>query len=354
MPRPVDEKLRAALLRDIFWRSSSPVRSNAIRFGRSRQAVHKNLLRLIKDGLVEMDQSGKRRRYYLKFDTRQLKLNLDGSVGEDRVWGQLKDVIADLDRESSDICHYGLTEMTNNAIDHSGGKVARVAVARSAVSVRITVNDDGVGIFRKIAAALNLPDPRQSLLELSKGKFTTDPKRHTGEGIFFTSRVFERFTLRSSDLVFVHRIDSDDWLLEDREKVVAGTRVTMELIIPAGRTLNEITMAYSSGPDEYAFSKTHVPVSLARYGDDSLISRSAAKRVLLRFEKFKEVMLDFADVRNVGQGFADEIFRVFAAEHPEVRIVPINMNAAVTRIVERARSALRKQADGPTLFDDTP
>ena len=38
-------------------------------------------------------------------------------------------------------------------------------------------------------------DKRQALFELSKGKFTTDPSRHSGEGVFFTSRMFDDFEI---------------------------------------------------------------------------------------------------------------------------------------------------------------
>ena len=50
-------------------------------------------------------------------------------------------------------------------------------------------------------------------------------------------------------------------------------------------------------------------------------------------------MLDFEGVAEVGPAFADELLRVFAAAHPAVRLVPINMSQAVARMVRRAISA---------------
>ena len=38
-------------------------------------------------------------------------------------------------------------------------------------------------------AFLDLSDERLASLELSKGKLTIEPRRHSGEGVFFTSRV---------------------------------------------------------------------------------------------------------------------------------------------------------------------
>jgi hypothetical protein len=74
-------------------------------------------------------------------------------------------------------------------------------------------------------------------------------------------------------------------------------------------------------------SETVVPVNLARYGNENLISRSQAKRLLARLELFKTVLFDFSNVPTIGQAFADEIFRVFAASHPEIELVPIHTNS---------------------------
>jgi hypothetical protein len=49
------------------------------------------------------------------------------------------------------------------------------------------------------------------------------------------------------------------------------------------------------------------------------------------------VTLDFDRVPAIGQAFADEIFRVYRAAHPEVAVVAVNMNETVRFMVERAR-----------------
>ncbi len=69
------------------------------------------------------------------------------------------------------------------------------------------------------------------------------------------------------------------------------------------------------------------------------MSRSEAKRLIHGLERFREVVLDFSGVDAVGQGFADEVFRVWAGAHPEVLLDPTNMNEAVAFMVERARRA---------------
>lgn len=67
-----------------------------------------------------------------------------------------------------------------------------------------------------------------------------------------------------------------------------------------------------------------------------LVSRSQAKRIVRDLEESREVVLDFKGVDLVGQGFADEVFRVWAREHPETNLVPIEMNGPVEFMVERA------------------
>lgn len=102
---------------------------------------------------------------------------------------------------------------------------------------------------------------------------------------------------------------------------------------------------FSSGPDEYAFAKTVVPVRLAQVGDENLISRSQAKRLLQRVDRFRHVVLDFRDVTTIGQAFADEIFRVFAHVHPEVQLVPAHAVPEVRQMIRRAEAA-RDYDDG--------
>jgi len=317
------------------------VRRVAQEFKLTPQAVQLHVRSLVKSGDLIAHGQRRYRRYELsprRNDERHYELA--PNLSEDLVWDTfVNPFVADLDDAVRDICHYGLTEMVNNVIDHSDASQLRVQLRLTTASLWIRVTDNGIGMFQKIANALQLADPRQALLELSKGKFTTDPSRHTGEGVFFTSRAFDSFSIRSSELLFAHSTRSDDWLVEMEEKTFVGTRISMGIILPAQRKLEEVFARFSSGPDDHRFAKTHVPLKLATYGDESLVSRSSAKRVLSRVERFDEVLLDFLGVRSVGQGFADEIFRVFTSAHPKIRIIWINANEQVTGMIRRAEAA---------------
>jgi len=171
-------------------------------------------------------------------------------------------------------------------------------------------------------------------------QLTTDPERHTGEGIFFASRMFDEFTLWSHRLLFRHLAAAGDWLLSDRDHV-PGTFVRMEISTEADRSPREVFDRFTEGED-YAFSVTHVPVALARHGEENLVSRSQARRLVARFGEFRRVVLDFSGVDAIGQAFADEVFRVWQRRHPEVELSRVEAAEPVERMIRRARAKLRE------------
>jgi len=251
------------------------------------------------------------------------------------VWRELVGPqVADLPPNVRDIWQYAVTEMVNNAIDHSGSERVVVELLRDALNTTVYVADEGEGIFLKIQRALNLYDPREAILELAKGKLTTDPAHHTGEGIFFSSKVMDAFDIRSGTLHFMH----DEWgadVLLERPADAPGTLVLMRLANDSTRILQDVFDQFAA-PEEYTFAKTIVPVRLAQHEGEKLVSRSQAKRLTMRFERFKTVVLDFAGVEVIGQAFADEVFRVFHQAHPSTTLLPINMASAVEMMFKRA------------------
>lgn len=313
--------------------------------GVSRQAASARISSAIRAGLIVRTGVGRGVRYTLAETHRQEQEFKRAGLSEDRVWRSLcAPVVADLPPNVRDIWQYGLTEMINNAIDHSGSDTVRVGIVRNALYTQAWVADAGEGIFLKIARALDLYDPRESILELAKGKLTTDPANHSGEGIFFSSKVFDLFDIRAGALHFMHDDGLDDILIE-RPKDAPGTLVLMRLNNRSTRTTKEIFDKFAA-PDEYSFAKTIVPVRLAQHEGEKLVSRSQAKRLTMRFERFKSVVLDFAGVEEIGQAFADEVFRVFQKAHADTRLVPVNMTASVKKMVSRAKALAAQGKNG--------
>ncbi len=314
-------------------------------FSISRQAVLRHINKLIKDGSIIVKGNTRDRIYSLKPIIDSIfQLSLKG-LEEDIVWREkISPLLSDVSDNIHKICYYGFTEMLNNAIDHSNGKKVIINIKRTLSEIKICVTDDGIGIFNKIQKELGLNDILHAILELSKGKLTTDPKRHSGEGIFFSSRIFDNFSIASGNLYFAHfskanSTDGSDWLVEDKADIVEGTSINMKIRLDSTQTTKDV-FDYYSGNDDYGFTKTHIPVFLAQHGKENLISRSQAKRLLTRFERFKEIILDFQDVESIGQAFADEIFRVFQNEYPNINLYPINANEQVLNMIKRAQSVI--------------
>lgn len=302
----------------------------AKRFGLTRQAVNLHLQRLVTDSDLVRQGKTRRTRFFLApkktWQKRYARKQSESDVWENDVLPQ----ISHLPENALDIWRYSFTEMFNNAVDHSSGTRITVQLKCTAVNVEIAIVDNGVGIFKKIQRAMKFSNEKYSTLELAKGKFTTDPAHHTGEGIFFTSKLLDAFDISSGGVYFTSVSP-----LKNRN----GTAVWMKLKNTSDRSRKGIFDSYASPENDYAFSKTIVPVKMAEQSPNDLISRSQAKRLLLRIDRFQTVVLDFQNVNQIGQAFADEIFRVFTRAHPGMDIQFINANEEVLKMVRRAQSA---------------
>ncbi|GHV41247.1 histidine kinase [Spirochaetia bacterium] len=313
-------------------------------FGLSKPTAVKYLNGLLDKGVIQKERKGRYPNYQLVntvFDY-TYKLNsvfdytykVDNTLDEDAIWR--KDISPHLEGIAPNvrqICQYGFTEMVNNVIEHSGSDKLKITLTINARVINFDINDWGIGIFNKIKEDLGLEDPKHSILELAKGKFTSDPSKHSGEGIFFTSRVFDGFLISSGNLMFSgHK--NDDRLVElPTEKAFDGTWVYMTIRRNSSLQISDVFNEYTDPDKQPSFHKTAIPVKLMQYEGESLMSRSQAKRFITRFDRFLEVVLDFTGVDMIGQGFADEIFRVFANANPTVHLKPINCSENVQNMI---------------------
>lgn len=333
------EQIRQFILDNVEQHPTDIVNISCQAFDISRQTVNKHIQRLIEQKAIIAKGSTRNRHCYLHPLAEWTEIfPLDNTISEDIVWrNHIAPLLGELSENVMDIWHYGVTEIFNNAIDHSGGQLASVMLKKTATASEIVIYDNGEGIFKKIQRVLGLFDERHSVLELAKGKLTTDPDNHSGEGIFFSSRMFDSFTILSGNVYFSHMHgEVEDWIFEHQESQT-GTVVVMKLSNQSPRTSKQVFDNFTSD-DDYGFTKTVVPVRLTQYGDDKLVSRSQAKRLLNRVDKFKIVIFDFNDVESIGQAFADEIFRVFANRHPDMELVSLNANSSVNQMISRATS----------------
>lgn len=257
-------------------------------------------------------------------------------LSEDTVFDNIRKntgIFIDISKNVSRIINYAFTEMLNNAIEHSRSKKIEITMQRDAGYVCFNVTDKGVGIFNNIMDKMHFSREMDAIQDLMKGKLTTASETHSGEGIFFTSKAADRLVIQSArkKLIFDNLIK--DIFVKDEKKSYVGTKIFFSVNIDTNRQLSDIFKEYTG--DSFEFAKTKVSVKLYKM-DSEYISRSQARRVLSGLDKFKTVILDFKGVETVGQGFADEVFRVWKLNYPEVSIIPQNANENVNFMINRA------------------
>lgn len=238
---------------------------------------------------------------------------------------------------------FAFSEMFNNAIEHSESKVVSLEVALRSDKLSFIIDDTGIGAFKNIMKKKGLHSEIEAIQDLLKGKTTTMPKSHSGEGIFFTSRASDLFILDSFGYQMIVQPPINDTKIKNVSLKKRGTKVIFEINTQSKLHLTDVFRKYTNQTDDsdFGFDKTEIRVKLFTMGGVH-ISRSQARRILAGLEKFKIILLDFENVPVVGQAFADEIYRVFQNLHPDIVIQEEKMSGGVRFMVERARNEAKK------------
>lgn len=339
---PVEEKILKFAQAHAKFRTSEVVSGLSDKY--SRTYISKKMNFLYKKGLLMRAGSGPHVYYALPNKAKVLLNKAHRRVRNIRLKEHeiMEDLIkktpflTDLKENISSIFDYAFSEMLNNAIEHSKSKWIEIDVEENRADLTFVIRDFGIGAFRSVKEKRSLESELAAIQDLLKGKVTTQPRSHSGEGIFFTSKVAGVFTLESYE--YQLKIDNEikDIFVGEIESV-KGTKVTFKISLKSDRHLNDVFRDYQSEPDSYAFDKTEVHIRLYKMGTIH-VSRSQARRVLAGLDKFKKVVLDFDRVPAVGQAFVDEIFRVFIQKHPKIELSPVNMNEAVKFMIGRVES----------------
>ena len=257
-------------------------------------------------------------------------------LSEDTVFDNIRKntgIFIDIPKNAPRIINYAFTEMLNNAIEHSRSKKIEITMQRDASCICFNVIDKGVGIFNNIMDKMHFSSEMDAIQDLMKGKLTTASETHSGEGIFFTSKAADKLIIQSArkKLIFDYLIK--DIFVKDVKKSYIGTKIFFSINIDTNRQLSDIFKEYTG--DSFEFARTKVSVKLYKMGSE-YISRSQARRILSGLDKFKTVVLDFKGVETVGQGFADEVFRVWKLNYPEINIIAQNANENISFMINRA------------------
>jgi biotin operon repressor/anti-sigma regulatory factor (Ser/Thr protein kinase) len=294
--------------------------------GISRQAVHKILKPLIQEGVLLKEGTTRAATYRF---AKSIKVQPSiqrfrrvypiKNLEEERVFEECSTMLnlrRMLSKNAYESVHYGFTEIVNNAIDHSRSKKCFVEASIDSYRFMFHVRDFGIGIFKSITDKYKLSKEAEAIGELIKGKTTTMKEKHTGEGIFFTSKIADILSFRSHTITLIFDNLQQDLIVQEM-RFVKGTSVEFQLSRQSKKKLNSVFAEYAPEEFQYRFEKTRVFVKLFK---TDFISRSEARRLLQGLDQFREVVLDFSGVKSLGQGFADEVFRVFKKSHPNIEI----------------------------------
>lgn len=337
----VRQKYIHYMLRKIFEDDPGFIAKTADSSGISITSVKRYLSEAIANGHIRPN-SDKRCGYELVTDVKTVTCPLNRISSEDRFYfDSISPLLSDLSHNAKHIWDYTILEMLNNVIEHSEAKNLKVNLIRNYLNTTVVIEDDGIGIFTALVNYLRASDNNatveDTIVELFKGKLTTKPENHSGEGIFFSSKMMDSFSILSGNRVFSGNSLEDyeivsSYLISYLTKIYKiGTRVVMTLDNFTSRNTMEVFDAFSDV--EEGFIRTFLPIKNVCQNQEP-ISRSQARRICNRLNLFKEVILDFRDVEFMGQGFSDEIFRVFALAEPNIKIKPQNCGFEIVRMIK--------------------
>lgn len=331
------------------------LKKTAENFGISETSVRRYVKECAKQGILEEDESLPAG-WKLRTVSENWELKNDGELEEDSIfWEYIHPHLDGLSDNAKDIWYYAFTEIMNNAIEHSGGSRILFALRQDPLYTEISITDNGTGIFRNIQRYMQeregvTLDSAQAALELYKGKLTTNPEGHSGEGIFFVSKMLAQFAIWSENTVYAYRCGdrhrfAQSHLISYYTRLEGiGTMAVMKLDNDTKRTSREVFDTYA--PLEEGFVKTEILLrEMCPLGDP--VARSQARRILRRLDEFEEIVFDFQGIEFMGQGFADEVFRIFQNQHPKITLTVINANRSVEGMIRHVRRRGEELADLP-------
>lgn len=263
--------------------------------------------------------------------------------------------------EALRIWQYTCAEMLNNAIEHSRGNKLFIEVCTNSLYSSVVITDDGVGVFQTLLEYMEKhgwekPRVEDAVVELYKGKITSNEACLSGEGIFFSSKMVDQFVIWSDARLYIGGNNKNFEVIQSHLLAYAsrikkiGTMVFMSLENETERKIGEVFNMFTD--IEEGLIKTYIPVKEACINGEP-VARSQARRICNRLDIFKEVILDFRDVEFMGQGFADEVFRVYAVAHPQVVLIPIHMLPDIERMIRHVgRGNLPKNVCLSKCFPD--
>lgn len=328
---------------DIFIPLNIAINELQNKFNISKQAINKHLLHLEKEGYLISSGKTNNKTYSLGKNREFSKtFKVDDNFDEFEVYNtDFYWVVEHLPKNIEEIVEWGFTEILNNVKDHSQAKDVFIFLKVINNKVNLIINDNGIGIFNNIKKHKNIVNNKQILLELSKGKLTTDKENHTGLGIFWSIKSFDEFGIYTDGKIYnlkdkktFNLKPTDDKDVDNYMQKDLSTSIMMSINASSKTKLKDVFDNFALQP-ECELNTTILNLALISERN-RLVSRSQAKQVVNRLEEFKFITFDFAGIESIGQGFADEIFRVFWKKYPTLELSWINTNEDIEKMIKLA------------------
>ena len=230
MSRPQTESIREFILDRVADGPKSVARQVAQAYGISRQAANRHLDALVEAGVLEEEGATRSREYRLRRTSLlNRELRVTPVLNADRLWDDHIAPVLAADRAAvRDLCRGAFGELIRNVIAHAQAQWITVAFAATARHLDIAVNDDGRGIFNRIAQRVGLADVQETA-ELMSRHANARSTDFPAARLILLARNFESFAIASAGVSLAFDATQNAWFLREEEASAPGTRISLRM-----------------------------------------------------------------------------------------------------------------------------
>src|SRR3990167_1223937 len=139
--RGKSESIRSFILGRVDKHPIDIAKLTADHFGLTRQAVNKHLQKLTEEKSLAVSGQTRNKTYKLASILAWAQsYEITPELAEDLVWREdIRLALGNMPENVIEIWHYGVTEMLNNVIDHSGGTTLTVEIKKTATTTEMLI-----------------------------------------------------------------------------------------------------------------------------------------------------------------------------------------------------------------------
>ena len=328
------KKIKKFILDNLSQHQRDIIQEAIVKFGISRQAVHRHMNSLIVEKKVAAFGNTKGRYYELMPTVNFNKtINIASSKGPNHL---LKKIILphlkSLSKNIYEIFEFSISALINNVYDHANASKLYFKIFINRDISHFILSDNGIGIFDNIVNELKLSSAQVAAFQLAKGKVSSDLSKNLGEELNTVIRLFDFVSVEANGKGLKYSHDKQNWSISDSAQKY-GTRIHLKIHSESNRTF------------EYVFNKIffhekgsiRIPLGLMNTSEHMIVStRNQTKNILRDIEDYKKIEFDFNKVKLIGPAFADQLIRNTKERNQSADIRWINSNKTVDLLMSRA------------------